>query len=385
MKHISPRGARLRAADKDPSHRKPRRALALILAISMMLMLMPALTLSALAEPSNLTFTVGNAVKNAGEDVLIPITFSNNNNSINAIMVRVVFDSQRLEWQDLGAYSLINPATHPWTLGGSMPFLMDTPPGVLNVDSVTFGFMRPMGVAETEGTLITLRLRVKDNAPGGDAAVALEFTTVSDSRGALNASQYNNIPGSVSITCIHTEGEGIVTTPAECEVPGVRTYSCIICNEVLRAEAIPAPGHDMPDVWTVSTPAACGVDGVEFRLCTLCGFEETQAIAALDYCEEGCDWCNSGVTFTITFVANGGTGTMPIFSVKDGGSFIIPANAFTRSNHNFVNWNTHPNAAGISYPANGEISIVTEPITLYAQWARNTLGIGPGPIIIPSW
>ena len=72
--------------------------------------------------------------------------------------------------------------------------------------------------------------------------------------------------------------------------------------------------------------------------------------------------------FTISFNANGGTGTMPAVRVTEGANAIIPANAFTRAGYEFAGWNTVANGSGTAFAAGATISNVRANITLYAQW-----------------
>ena len=73
----------------------------------------------------------------------------------------------------------------------------------------------------------------------------------------------------------------------------------------------------------------------------------------------------AGVTHTIVFNANGGTGTMA--SQTAGASVAINANQFTRSSYTFNGWNTEADGSGFSYPA-GAIYAFQSGTTLYAQW-----------------
>ena len=85
--------------------------------------------------------------------------------------------------------------------------------------------------------------------------------------------------------------------------------------------------------------------------------------------------CPAGVAtvqVTVSFNANGGTGTMPSVSVGNGGPMVIPKNVFTtaKSGYAFVGWAT--NATGDVVYADGDtIPSVTENMTLYAKWAYN--------------
>jgi len=83
--------------------------------------------------------------------------------------------------------------------------------------------------------------------------------------------------------------------------------------------------------------------------------------------------CKKNETYTITYDANGGAGTMAPQTVKYGETFTLTKNAFTRENYVFVNWNTVPDGNGISYD-DGHTFIAVSDMTLYAQWANITRG-----------
>ena len=70
---------------------------------------------------------------------------------------------------------------------------------------------------------------------------------------------------------------------------------------------------------------------------------------------------------TLTFNANGGTGTMAAQTFEEGVSQTLAANKFTRSGYYFSGWNTAPDGSGTSYTDGQEITL-TQDMTLYAQW-----------------
>ena len=74
-------------------------------------------------------------------------------------------------------------------------------------------------------------------------------------------------------------------------------------------------------------------------------------------------------TFTVTFNANGGTGTVPgSQTVNAGSSVTIPSgDSLTKEGFSFGGWNTKADGTEINYPA-GTSLIVTGNITLYAKW-----------------
>ena len=80
---------------------------------------------------------------------------------------------------------------------------------------------------------------------------------------------------------------------------------------------------------------------------------------------------------TITFNANGGTGSMDVVRVKEGESIALPANGFTYAKAEFAGWNTAANGSGTAYADKGTVK-PTANMTLYAQWAIATTGMENG-------
>lgn len=79
-------------------------------------------------------------------------------------------------------------------------------------------------------------------------------------------------------------------------------------------------------------------------------------------------------SFSLTFNANGGTGTMKAITGEKGKSFTLPKNVFTKKDCIFKAWNTKKNGSGTSYADGAKISL-TKNLTLYAQWAKISLKI----------
>ena len=69
--------------------------------------------------------------------------------------------------------------------------------------------------------------------------------------------------------------------------------------------------------------------------------------------------------YTVTFNANGGSGTM--VNETSGSAAYLSANSYTRSGYIFNGWNTSSNGSGTSY-AGGVSYPFTSSVTLYAQW-----------------
>ncbi len=75
---------------------------------------------------------------------------------------------------------------------------------------------------------------------------------------------------------------------------------------------------------------------------------------------------------TVTFNANGGTGTMANQTAATATA--LTSNAFTRAGYTFAGWNTIAGGGGTAY-ANGASFPFSANTTLYAQWTPNTLTV----------
>ena len=90
-----------------------------------------------------------------------------------------------------------------------------------------------------------------------------------------------------------------------------------------------------------------------------------------------CVWQEKPNTYTVTFDANGGSGSMAQQSYKINTDYQLPANSFYLFAKKFVGWNTAADGSGTSY-ADGvtvrNLANVGENATLYAQWADDSSG-----------
>lgn len=75
-------------------------------------------------------------------------------------------------------------------------------------------------------------------------------------------------------------------------------------------------------------------------------------------------------TWTISFDANGGDGSMKKMTVKDGDSATLIMNRFTRDGYAFTGWNTKADGSGKAYEDNDTVK-PTSDMVLYAQWESN--------------
>ena len=89
------------------------------------------------------------------------------------------------------------------------------------------------------------------------------------------------------------------------------------------------------------------------------------------------------ITYTVTFNANGGTGTMTVDNVNHGSNYTIKANTFTRVDHTFTGWSTAA-SGGTAHAAGATINNVAGNITLFAQWTASTSVLSTDRVIPPG-
>lgn len=81
----------------------------------------------------------------------------------------------------------------------------------------------------------------------------------------------------------------------------------------------------------------------------------------------------NAVTYTVTFNANGGSGTMQPQTFTEGEAKALTANAFTCAGLTFGGWNTTVDGSGTVY-TDGQTITVSSDMTLYAQWGNTVNG-----------
>lgn len=80
-------------------------------------------------------------------------------------------------------------------------------------------------------------------------------------------------------------------------------------------------------------------------------------------------WGGKPAAITVSFDANGGSGTMSAQSGTAGQNITLPRNCFTYANHTFTGWNTAADGTGTHYDDGATVSF-TEDTILYAQWTQ---------------
>lgn len=75
-------------------------------------------------------------------------------------------------------------------------------------------------------------------------------------------------------------------------------------------------------------------------------------------------------TCSVSFKANGGSGTMDSVTGEKDSMVKLPANKFTRTGYTFTGWNTDKDGKGTSYADKASLKLDSDK-TLYAQWKKN--------------
>lgn len=93
----------------------------------------------------------------------------------------------------------------------------------------------------------------------------------------------------------------------------------------------------------------------------------------LGSCTELFNLLNKSGMYTLSFDANGGTGTMLPLSLHTNETIYLPANAYTREGYEFMCWANTANGSELVYDDVDIFTMGTEDVTLYALWQEKTV------------
>ena len=164
----------------------------------------------------------------------------------------------------------------------------------------------------------------------------------------------------------HKWDSGTMIIQPDCTTSGVKRYTCTVCGTPNTA-FISALGHNYSgNFWYSSHPHE------QYQKCTRCNAEKkTGSTKKVD----GCSICYPTVTFTITYNANGGTGTPASQTKTSGKALTLSSTKPTRQGYTFLGWATSSGASSAQY--NPGSSFTTDAnTTLYAVWRKNAVPTG---------
>ena len=108
-----------------------------------------------------------------------------------------------------------------------------------------------------------------------------DFTIYSYAGGSVEAFANQYGYPFVDIGTYHEYDDGVITTPATCNTPGVKTYTCTLCRDTYT-EDIPATGVHNYDDGVITVYPTETTDGEIVYTCP-CGFSYTDTIPATPY------------------------------------------------------------------------------------------------------
>jgi len=174
--------------------------------------------------------------------------------------------------------------------------------------------------------------------------------------------------------CGATEGEALghtyeVVQEADCEKEEIK--ECTRCQD--RKTTKDSLGHTI--VYRFD-------DTYHWQGCEVCAFESEEKLPhtggiATSTTKAICETCSTpygGFVYTVTYNANGGTGSMTSQTFAEGTAQSLTANSFSRSGYTFLGWST--TKTGSVEFSNGANYTATADITLYAIWQKNSSGGG---------
>ena len=91
-----------------------------------------------------------------------------------------------------------------------------------------------------------------------------------------------------------------------------------------------------------------------------------------------------GITYTVTFDSNGGSGTVAPMLAQANSSITLPnGNALSRTYYTFGGWNANASGTGTNYDA-GDSYTVSRDVTLYARWINYTGPVEMDMVFVPG-
>ena len=147
-------------------------------------------------------FAVESVTARAGKYVEVPVKLTNNTGISSIASLRVDFDGSRLEWDARnGEYDKEKPETWPFVAWGVFGYA--APDGANISSSHIILSFDTLATVTVDGTLLTLKFKVKDGAPAGDIPITLSVAKMYDGNEALiNPATYELIDGVVTVSNI---------------------------------------------------------------------------------------------------------------------------------------------------------------------------------------
>lgn len=229
-----------------------------LLCFCICLSLLSGLGLTQAATINEGIVTVGTIEAKTGDSVVVPITFTENP-GIMALSISITYDSKYLEYvEDITGDIL-------WD-----KLVVDHP----NKNLIRYVSLDDMD-SEVNGVLISIRFKIKDDAPMGLQKISIEYSSGDFCDQKLNRIMPEVVSGGIKIAyngknCSHKNyGEWTVAAKPTCDSHGFDQRICSDCGHTDLKET-DAIGHEYSDKWTVDKEATPEEDGTMSRYCIRC-------------------------------------------------------------------------------------------------------------------
>lgn len=190
------------------------------------------------------------------------------------------------------------------------------------------------------------------------------FQTVASSAAIGTDAAVWSTPGGASATDVNAQNPFVGLSDDGTQATAVWSQNGIVA----RSADVTASGATWGDVTVLSADGEAPGIGVSA--------DGSRATAVFAVSQTGTYGVSMGLTQTLTFDPNGGTGTMD--AITANATAALPPNAFVRTGFTFTGWNTEADGTGVPYANEAEYAFgQTRP--LYAQWLANDVPPGPDP------
>ena len=177
-----------------------------------------------------------------------------------------------------------------------------------------------------------------------------------------NAAYWTSTPDIVTFNATIGGGSGNTDLTNPVQVVLLCSGGSVISTTTVTSHITTSTGDD----YSISITPENNVYGVKLQHQKQEGYNVRYYSFSLSY-----EFIGAPTTYTVTYEANGGNGTMTDGSspYTEGSPVTVLANSFNRFGYTFTGFNTAPDGSGTPYSAGGSFNIGAN-TTLYAQWAE---------------
>ena len=216
------------------------------------------------------------------------------------------------------------------------------------------------------------------NTQPGTAAATVSATS-NDTKASVSVTQASVLPGSATVEVTAEDGttSQTYTVHFTLEAP-VTLESIAVTTPPDKTTYYVGEVLDLTGLIVTGTYSNGSTAPLSITVANISGFDSSAAVSGqiVTVTYEGktatftVNIVAAPVTYTVTYNANGGTGTAPTEGNKAAGAtFTAATNSFTApSGKQFKEWNTSASGTGTGYAAGATVTMPANNLTLYAIW-----------------